>query len=520
MLRAVALTFTCAVLALTAAACGESASGGDADPASLVPADAGLYVQASLRPADDRRDGALAAAGKVLRTDDPAGRLQQLFDDALADEGEDLTWARDFAPWVGEEAGLTVSDLQADEPSYALVIATKDAEAARATLDKAARTGDTKFVKRSYDGIDYQVGDDGTAVGLVDDFVVIASEKAFKRTADMRDGGKALADSDRYKDAIDDLADDRLGLMFVDTKTIVDASLAEDPAAAAQFEQFKAFLPIDELGPTVASLQADGDAIVVDAATTGVPEGPFRTLVGLTSGGNTDLMADLPGDAWGAFALPKLGETAKTMFSSFAGAIGGAAAAAEVKRSTGLDLEQDVFSWIGDSGVFIRGASEPELDGALVIESTDDGKAAPAFGKIVGLIGKEDGVRPEPVQLEGAESAFSFKSPDTDKPIVLARGAGRVVAAYGEDAAKAALDPATKLGDGEIYADAKDALEDGMEPGFLLSMPAVLKLVDAIGEADADYDKAKPYLEALNAIASGGKVDGDTVKSRIAVTLK
>ena len=270
---------------------------------------------------------------------------------------------------------------------------------------------------------------------------MIASEKAFKRTADMRDGGEALADSDRYKDAIDDLADDRLAHVFVDTKAIVDATLAEDPEVAASFEQFKSFLPVDKLGPTVASLQADGDAIVVDSATTGVPEGPFRSLVALTSGGSTDLTADLPGDAWGAFALPKLGETAKTLFSSFAGAIGGAAAAGEVKRQTGLDLEQDVFSWIGDTGVFIRGASEPELDGALVIESTDDAKAAPAFGKIVGLIGKEDGVRPEPVRLEGAESAFSFTSPDTDKPIVLARGSGRVVAAYGEDAAKAALSP-------------------------------------------------------------------------------
>jgi hypothetical protein len=43
MLRAIALSLTCAVLALTAAACGESASGGDADPASLAPAGAPIY---------------------------------------------------------------------------------------------------------------------------------------------------------------------------------------------------------------------------------------------------------------------------------------------------------------------------------------------------------------------------------------------------------------------------------------------------------------------------------------------
>jgi hypothetical protein len=103
---------------------------------------------------------------------------------------------------------------------------------------------------------------------------------------------------------------------------------------------------------------------------------------------------------------------------------------------------------------------------------------------------------------------------------VLARGKGRVVAAYGEEAATAALDPTTKLGDSELYGDAKDALAEGMEPGFVLSMPAVITLVDAIGEADADYADAKPYLETLGAITTGGTVDGDTAKSRIAVTLK
>ena len=149
----------------------------------------------------------------------------------------------------------------------------------------------------------------------------------------------------------------------------------------------------------------------------------------------------------------------------------------------------------------------------------DDAKAEAAFGKLIGLIGKEGGATPDPIELDGAESAFSFTTPDADKPIVLARGSGRVVAAYGEEAAKAALAPASKLGDSELYGDAKAALGDS-EPSMLLSMPAVITLVDAIGETDADWAEAKPYLEALGAITSGGSADGDKVKSRVAVTLK
>src|SRR5829696_2431111 len=76
MLRAAATTLTCAALALTGAACGQSASGGDDDPATLVPADAPVYVEGSVRPEEALRGDALAAAGKILRTDDPAGELR------------------------------------------------------------------------------------------------------------------------------------------------------------------------------------------------------------------------------------------------------------------------------------------------------------------------------------------------------------------------------------------------------------------------------------------------------------
>jgi hypothetical protein len=520
MLRTVALTFSCAVLALTAAACGQSASGGDGDPASLVPANAPVYLQVAVQPEGQRRDDALAATGKLLRTDDPAGKLRELVDKQLAEQDAGVTWERDFAPWLGEEAGVWATNLEGEQATYAAIFSTKDAEAAKAALPRL-RGGANEFSKHTHGGVEYEIDEESsTAYALVDDFVVIGSEDALKRTIDMRDGGEKLADSDRYASAMDDLEDDRLGQYFIDMKVLMDAAIKQDPQSAAQFEQFRSLFPFDKLGPLAGSLQANGDHLAIDSVMTGLPEGPVRTLTQVFSGGGSELTSGLPGDAWAAFALPKLGEAAKVVVTSFAGAIGGAAAAVEFKRATGLDLEQDVFSWVGDAGVFVRGASESALDGALVIQSTDDAKASAAFGKIIGLIGKDWAVQPEPIQVAGAESAFSLAAPDLEKPIVLARGKGRVVAAYGEEAAAAALDPATKLGDSELYRDAKDALADGMEPGFLLSMPAVITLVDAIGEADADYADAKPYLESLGAVTTGGKVDGDTAKSRIAVTLK
>jgi Protein of unknown function (DUF3352) len=205
----------------------------------------------------------------------PAGRLRELVDEALAKDGSGLTWEKDFAPWLGEEAGIWATNLEAEEPSYAGIVQTTDADAARAALERFKQQDAASYAKRSHAG------------------------------------GDTLADSDRYKDAIDDLADDRLGLFFVDTKVLMDAAIKQDPETAAGYEQFKSFLPLDKLGPIAGSFQANGDGISVDSVMTGLPEGPFRQLAAIVSGGKTELMPDLPGDAWGAFAVPKLGEAAR-----------------------------------------------------------------------------------------------------------------------------------------------------------------------------------------------------------------
>lgn len=521
MLRAAALTCSCAVLALTAAGCGESASGGDGDPASLVPVGTAFYLEAAIQPQGERRDDALAAAGKLMRTDDPAAELRGLVDEALADEGGGMTWEKDFAPWVGEDAGMWGMNLDAEEPDFAAIVATKDPDAAEAAIERIkASEPDVTYTERSHAGVTYDLDEsDDTAVGMVDDFVVVATDAAFRRTAEMAEGGENLADADRYKDAVGD-DDDALGHYFLDFKPLMDAALKQDPQAAAQLERFKSILPVDRLGPMTGSFEADGDGLALETVMTGVPEGPFRRLVSTWAGGGTDLLGELPGDAWGAFATPKLGETAETLFNSFAGAVGGAAVAAQVQQATGLNLQEDVFSWIGDVAVYAHGETEADLGGAIVIAATDDGKAETAFGKLIGLLGQQSGTQAEPVSVDGAESAFAFTSTDVPQPVVLARGEGRVVAALGEQAAEEALSPSAKLADSDLHGDAEEVLGDEFTPAFLLSVDTLVRLVETFGETDAEWAEVKPYLESIGVITSGGKADGDRVESRMAVSLK
>jgi hypothetical protein len=100
MPRAALLALLC--LAIGAAGCGGGTASGGEDPASAVPPNAAMYVDATVRPEGELRDGALAAAGKVLRTADPQAEIDELVAKAFADsEKPKLDYARGVKPWRG-----------------------------------------------------------------------------------------------------------------------------------------------------------------------------------------------------------------------------------------------------------------------------------------------------------------------------------------------------------------------------------------------------------------------------------
>jgi hypothetical protein len=473
-----------------------------------------------VRPEGDLRDDALAAAGKVLRTDDPGAKIDELVGKAFASsEKPEFDYVKDVKPWLGEKVALwgVAGASSGEDFRGALVASVKDEDEARSAIDRAIEGSDKTFSERSYKDVDYQVSEE-SAVGLVEGFVVAGTEPEFKRTVDAAQGD-GLDSDDRFEKAMDGLEDDRLGSFYVDVKSLIDAAQRQDPEVAQQLEQAKRVFPVDKIGSVAGALMANGDRIAVDA-TAEVPEGAFPAGLGsLYSGGATPLLGELPGDSWVAFGAPDFGPALKGIYQQVAGALGGAAIENELRQSLGLDLQEDVFSWIGDIAVFARGTTMDSIEGGLVIEVTDAAKAKAAFPKLVGLAQSQGGVRARAVQIDGAEQAFEAAMPGADKPVVAARSEERVVIAYGREAAADALGGAEKLADSEAYDAAKSVLGD-VEPGFLLSMPAVLELVQASGEADADFAKAKPYLEAFGVLAGGNSRDGDTARSRTAAELR
>lgn len=185
-----------ACAAAVLAGCGGGGASADDGPASLVPRDAALYVEATIRPEGAVRDDALAAAGKVLRGSDPERRIEELVAEAFgsADEPK-LDYARDVKPWLGERAGFWLAASGSGEGSRgAAVIATEDRGLAQAAIDRAVRGSAERFTSRSHRDVDYQVNGEGGAAAVVEDFAVFGTEAELKRTIDAAEGEPLAGD--------------------------------------------------------------------------------------------------------------------------------------------------------------------------------------------------------------------------------------------------------------------------------------------------------------------------------------
>jgi Protein of unknown function (DUF3352) len=520
MPRARFLTLPCLLLtAVLLAACGGAGGAADADPAKAVPAGTAIYVEGVVRPEGDQRDDVLDAAGKILGTDKPEAKIRELIDNALKEsDGPATSYDKDIAPWLGQKVGVWVAGVDRAKPGYVVLVAAKDTDKAQEAIDKGAKS-EKKVKQRSYDGVDYQVDGDGVAAGTVGDYVAIGTEPEFKRTIKANDGD-SLADDKRFKSAMDDLDDSRIGSFYVDLKPFLEQALKSDPKAAGQLEQIRSIFPIDKLEPFSGALLANGDRIAFDTLMRGPGVkalGAFSPFLGT---GTTPLIAELPGDSWVAYGAPNVGPGLKSLFTRVAGAFGGAAATQQLQQQYGINLDRDVFGWIGDIALFVRGSDKASLDGGLVIKATNADNMRGAFGKIVGLLQSQGGQKVTPVKIKGAEAAFATPTNgDLGKRVILARSNDRVVIGVGEAATADGLAPASKLGDSELYGQAKDLLGD-VDPTLLLSMPDLVKAIEASGDTDADFAKAKPYLDAFSLIASGGSLKDDELKSRAVAGLK
>ena len=499
-----------ALLTAAAVAVGCGSDGGASSAASaLAPAGSAMYGEATLKPEGDQKAAIDSLVEKFPGQGAAGERIRKLMENAFADSDSGLSYKKDVEPWLGEEAAFFVSRLNAegDDGDGAFLVTTEDEERALAALDKGI---DGK--KRDYKGTEYFVEDEGAA-GVVDGVVVLGTVPAFKAAVDVADGGRALEDDEKFQKTLADAPEDRLGYLYVNSPALL-KTLEQSPAGA-QLGPLKGFFK----EPLLATMDADEAGIRFEAS---VPKSLATGFPIVAEG--ADIAGQLPGDSWLAMAQPDLGKTLDQYVELFGAQLGGRDnVEQQFEGTTGLDLQDDVLSWMGDWGVFVRGTSVAELGGALIVETSDEEKS----GRVIDTIARfarqsaDPGEQVGPLELPGGGEGVTLHTPDVPQPIHLFQQDGKVVLAYGDEAAADAISPGQALADTAEFAEAEDALGGDYNISFYLAVEPILALADSAGAGEgADWVKVKSYLEPLGALVGGAQEDGDKLRSAFGVTVK
>jgi hypothetical protein len=488
------------VAVFAAASCGgdeEAASGAS----ELVPADAAIYGEATLKPEGEQKEAIESILSKFPGGGEAGDKLKDLIEKGLRESDAPISFKEDIEPWLGDEAALFASGMDANGEFKAAagLIATEDEDKAQEALEKSA---EGKVTQKSHNGVDYLTDESNEAGAVFDGFVVLGDEAGVKAAIDASKSDAKLSDDETYQNAIDEAADDRLGLVYVNSPELMKALQRTGTPLPESFRDFFR-------EPAVATIDADGDGISIEGS---VPEDVARASF---LGQGSEMLTELPGDSWLAIAQTDFGKLLDFYIGFAAGVAGGRdQIEQQFKAATGLDLNQDVLAWMGDFGIFVRGTSVPELDGALVIETKDEqasGRFLDALERLTRSQADEIG-EVGPLSVPGGGQGFTTTAPPIPKPIHAFQRDGRVVFAYGDAAATDAVDADEQLGDSADFNAVRDSLGD-VDVSFYVLMQPIFDLVDSTDAAnDADWQEAKPYLEPLSALVSGTSGEGETLQ--------
>jgi hypothetical protein len=479
---------------LVALGCGKDEAASSAT--SLAPSGSQLYAEVNLDPSGNQKEAIDELISKFPGHGSAGERLRSLIEDGLRESDAPIGFAKDVEPWLGDTAAFFITD--ANSGAGAALIATDDEDAARDAIEKSFES-DAR--EKSYEGVDYFASDDA-AGGVVDGFVVAGNERGFRAAVDASDGGSTLDGDESYEEATADLSADRLGLFYVNMPEL-GRSLRQE-AAGVPLAPFRDIFK----DPVVATFDVDSDGVSfeADAPASLAKSVPFF-------GQGSALVEELPADSWLALAQPDLGGVLDGYIEAFGAAAGGRDMIESQFRSvTGLDLNRDLLDWMGDFAVFVRGTSVAELNGGIVIETSDPAASARLISRLGQLSRTSPGTKVEPFSAPGGGKGITLRDSDVPAPVHVFQRDDRFVVAYGDAAAADAVAPAQRLGDSQEFQDAAQSI-DGYAVNLYLAVAPVLELAESQAGNDADWQSAKPYLEPLEALVSGTAGDNDELRS-------
>ena len=478
--RSAVLSLLAALVAAVAAGCGASKAP-PSDPAGVVPARAPVYVEATIPPEGATRDDALAAAGKILGTSDPAARLRRL----VRGKG-----ARgDVAPWLGDRVGAF--SLGGSTDDGAIVAVASDTGAARSWV---ARQGSRT---QRYRDVDVRLDAGDRAYALVEDRVVVGAPAAVRASVDAASGDD-LASYEGFTKAIARVdGGDGIGRGYLAPRALVESRTGSAPPASGMAGSLAMGLLTGSL-PTAVGMRfhADGTAVRADTAAIGgaKPGAPP----------DPDVLAALTGRAWLAAGVGPVGPRLREQLGG-SGAILGL-----VGARAGLDIERDLLDWMGEGAAFVTGASPATIGGALVVRSSDPAATRAAVPRLASLLTRfARGATSRELHAPGVDAGVSIRAQGIPAPVQIAAAGDRFVIAVGQGALREAIAPSSRLGDQADFRAAAATLGQGLRPSAYVGARALTPLATVLAaRTGGDVRQVRATLGRFTALVAADRGDG------------
>ncbi|MEJ7876946.1 MAG: DUF3352 domain-containing protein [Solirubrobacterales bacterium] len=557
-------------LALLVGGCGsDDESDALSGPATVMPAGAPIYVEATIRPEGEQADnldallselGELPLIGSI---GDPGELLIQQIEAQATAAGVDFSYAEDIEPWLGERAAFSVFSSDSGDDLFVVAIEATDEDQARESIDALLAQGPVEYSEEEYEGVSYLTAPgEEFSLGVFEGHLVLATSDQFEAAVDASEG-ESLAESDKLADSLASVGDDSLGSFYFDLAQFED--FAASPEDAEGFEEARAVAPeIFEGAIAVSAGVSASDQVYIDYST--------PLFEGQPEAGESPLLGTAPGDSLGAFAFEDLGAFGQPIVDLF-----------ERAQDEGADLEgypeegieqafedetdipfDDAVAAIGDGSLFVRGGLPDEIEVGGEVEVSDTEVATDLIEALEAQIEKEGSAKLGPpiggsdvgfsaleeskgsdlpgsgntgfganldTGSEDYEVGFTPDSGESDLPFANIELDGDVIR-YGffrdQNAAEDSdLDGAGEFSDTEAYAAGEEAVGDDFEYLGAVDLAPILgefvpqaSIPDAILGGGSPEELIAPFIaEKLGVVAAGVRYEDDLSVQRYVLRL-
>jgi hypothetical protein len=577
------------LLAAALAGCGSSPSGTSANPATVTPASAPLYIDAVVKPEGSLKTSSTAVARTLTGRQHPFEGLLKLL---AGPTGKTPNYEHEVAPWLGTHAGAFLGGialshaegllssetlgkllseglggleaallgqgglqaaLGASSAQGALVLDTTDVAAAKSFLEGQAHSAGAHTT--SYRGVTYQVSPDGVAEGIVHKFAVIGSEAGVKSVIETATGGASLAQASGYAKLASTAEHEALANAYLSSEELAGSlGSAGGSGSGGSGGSAGSILPLldgllgnpgqlylsvipsanqvaldlDTLPPTSSSSAGGSGASGSGSSSTESSSGHSEAF----GEGGAQVLRGLPGNSWLAVGIGDLGRS----LGNGAQGLGALASLGSAVSFDGIDfgkllaplssrslnVQRDLLSWMGATGLYVSGSGFANLQAAVVITSKNPARSRAAVAKLAQAY-REAGGLSSPTSIPGTETAVTVKLTGFPLTLTLAAGQGKFVAGLGPASIKEALDPQTTLGSAPSYGAAASSLGGGIEPSALIEVHTLSGLLESFGLNQAPgISGFASAIAPLGTVTAGGSESlSDGVKrARVVIGLQ